>query len=221
MPLNAYLAGFRPPPDPAVLADATGWSTDPEFWPAYLVVAGGSWTAPLSFDADPADVEQYADALHDDGTWPYITVDLHRDHRLHILFRNYEDDYGLDYLLQPAGSEALITAVALEGCFVGPAVSWDELATFADRPDALLLLLPMLGAGGVPPGSEGTVTAALTAVGIRRNRRKVARELLTPSKRMWGPVEWAEGMCLGRYSPRDPLCPPERQALFAEAFGGK
>ncbi|GIE29252.1 hypothetical protein Ait01nite_022970 [Actinoplanes italicus] len=225
MPLRAHLAGlFDPPPDPEVLTDADGWTADPEFWPAYLLVAASAWTAPLSFDADPADVEQYAEALHDTDCWPHLTVDLHSGHRLHILFRNHEDDLGLDYLLQPAGTDDLIEVVTLEGHFRGPALSWSELETFADRPRALLLLLPMLGADDRPADAGGRVSAALTAVGVRRNRRKLARELLTPGNRMWGSVEWVERagalVCLGRHSVRGPDCPPERRALLAEAFGG-
>jgi hypothetical protein len=224
MPLRAYLAGFDPPPDPAVLTDANGWIADPEFWPSYLLVAGAAETAPLSFDADPADIEQYAEALHAADCWPYLTVDLHKGHRLHILYRNYEDDPGLDYLLQPAGAETLIEVATLEGHFRGPALAWSELETFAGAPWALLLLLPLMGADDRPAGAEGRVSAALTAVGVRRNRRKLARELITPGNQMWGPVEWVEKagslVCLGRHSVRGPACSPGHRALFAEAFGG-
>ena len=62
--------------------------------------------------------------MHQHGIWPVISLNLAQGHRVHILFRNYEDDSGWDYLLQQAGSDVVITAASLEGGFHGPALSW-------------------------------------------------------------------------------------------------
>jgi hypothetical protein len=105
------------------------------FWPAFLLTVGGSHAAATSFDVDPADVEEYAEELHHPDRWPFLTVQLAHGHRVHILFRNFEDDAGWDYLLQPAGSESVMTLAALEGGFQGPGLSWPELLAVAAQPD--------------------------------------------------------------------------------------
>ncbi|RZU75023.1 hypothetical protein EV384_3538 [Micromonospora kangleipakensis] len=231
MPLRGYLDGFQPPVDASVLVDATPWLDDPTFWPAFLLSVGGSFTAAVAFDIDPADVEVYAEEMHQPDRWPIITLDLARGHCLHILFRNFDGDSGWDYLLQPAGSDAVITAAALEGGFHGPALSWSELVTTASQPDSkrsqaerLLLLLPAVGDSGIPRGANNVVASALSATGAQQRQNEVAGELLNASHRFWGDSDWTERrglpVCLGRHSPRHPEAPIDRLAMMAEAFGG-
>ncbi|MGK5440834.1 hypothetical protein ACSNN7_03250 [Micromonospora sp. URMC 105] len=231
MPLRGYLGGFAPPVDPSVLVDATPWLDDPLFWPAFLLSVGGSYTAAVAFGIDPADVEVYAKEMHQAGSWPVITMDLARGHRLYILFCNFDDDSGWDYLLQPAGSDALIIAAALEGGFHGPALPWSELLMTANQPDSmrsqaerLLLLLPAVGDAGIPSGANNVVASAVTTIGAQQQQNEVAGELLAGGRRFWGDSEWTERkglpVCLGQHSPRHPESPIHRLTLMAEAFGG-
>ncbi|MGC5290764.1 hypothetical protein [Micromonospora sp. DT231] len=231
MPLLGYLNRFRPPVDASVLVDATPWLTHPLFWPAFLLSVGGSYTAAVAFDLDPADVEVYAEEMHQHGIWPVISLNLAQGHRIHILFRNYEDDSGWDYLLQQAGSDDVITAASLEGGFHGPALSWPELVRTASQPDPkhsqaerLLLLLPAVGDAAIPRGANQMVAAAVTAVGAQRRQNEVAGELLAGSSRFWGDSDWTEQkglpVCLGHHGPRHLEAPADRLALLAEAFGG-
>ncbi|RQX11285.1 hypothetical protein DDE19_31080 [Micromonospora ureilytica] len=231
MPLRGYLDGFQPSVDASVLVDATSWLDDPLFWPAFLLAPGGSFAAAVAFDADPADVEAYAEEMHQHDSWPVISLDLARGHRLHILFRNFDGDSGWDYLVQPTGSDTAITAAALDGGFHGPALSWSELVKTASRPNVkhgqaerLLLLLPAIGDSGIPPEAHGVVTSAVTAVGATHRQDDVARELLNASHRFWGESDWGERhglpVCLGGYSPRHSEASLDRLALMAEAFGG-
>lgn len=194
MSLRRYLSDFHPPVEDSVLFDASSWTMDELFWPAFLFTVGGSGTAAVAFDADPADVEAYAEELHRPGRWPFVVVRLASGHRLYVLFRNFEGDAGWDYLLQPAGTDTVITLAALEGHFRGPAYSWRDLVLVADQPDPvrsaaerLLLLLPAMGDADVPADAEQMVAAAFVAVGGHRHyRRKVSRELLEASHRFWG-----------------------------------
>ncbi|MEU7756419.1 hypothetical protein AB0B57_13150 [Micromonospora sp. NPDC049101] len=231
MPLRGYLDGFQPPVAASVLVDATPWLDDPLFWPAFLLAPGGSTTAAAAFGTDPADVADYVSALHQHDTWPVISLDLARGHRLHILFRNFDGDSGWDYLVQPVGSDAAITAAALEGGFQGPALSWAELVRTASQPDSmrspaerLLLLLPGVGDSGIPPEALDVVTSAVVAVGAKHRPDDVARELLRASHRFWGDCAWGERgdlpVCLGIHSPRHLGATPGQLALLAEAFGG-
>lgn len=225
------MRGFRPPADPGVLAEPALWLDERYFWPAFLVSFGGAKSAATAFDADPADVEEHLEELHRRDCWPFLTVRLAHGHRLQLLFRNYEGDSGWDYLLQPAGSDALVTFAALEGGFHGPGLSWPELIVAAGQADPdrgsaerLLLLLPALGDADLPDDAADQVAAAFTAVGgLPQHRHAVAGELLTASDRFWGHPAWVDFgdrlVCLGRHSPRDPGAPAERLALITEALG--
>ncbi|MEV0900057.1 hypothetical protein [Actinoplanes sp. NPDC049802] len=204
---------------------------DDLFWPAFLLSFGGSLTAATAFDVDPADVEEYAEQLHHPGSWPFLTVQLARGHRLHLLFRNFEGDSGWDYLLEPAGSDSVITFAALEGGFQGPGLSWRELLVVAAQTDSertqaerLLLLLPAVGDADLPLDAEESVATAFTEVGGRpEHRNEVASELLNASGRFWGSPTWVEYggryVCVGLHSPRNGDAPADRHVLIAEALG--
>ncbi|MBQ1028383.1 hypothetical protein [Micromonospora sp. C95] len=231
MSLRRYLSGFRPSVDESVLTEPALWLNDRLFWPAFLLSFGGSDIAAIAFDIDPAEVEEYAAELHDPNRWPFLILPLARGHRLYILFRNFEDDSGWDYLLQPADSDTVITLAALEGSFQGPGLSWPELLVTAGQPDPartqaerLLLLLPAVGDADLPHDAKELVATAVVAVGgEQRYRRQVAGELLTASRRFWGAPAWTEQgdrhVCLGSHSPRSPQTPPDRLALITEALG--
>lgn len=215
MSLRQYLSSFHPPVDDSVLADASSRTADELFWPAFLYSVGGSETAAVAFDADPADVEAYAEELHQSGSWPYVVLPLGSGYRLYVLIGNFKGDAGWDYLLQPAGADTVITLGALEGNFLGPAYSWRELVLAANQPDPtrsaserLLLLLPARGDADLPPDAGRLIAEAFVAVGGRpQYQREVSRELLAANRRFWGV--------------RGPATPPDRIALMAEAFSAE
>jgi hypothetical protein len=210
--LRRYLSEFEPSVDDSVLTDASSWVANDLFWPAFLFSVGGSETAAVAFAADPADVEAYVEELHHPDSWPFIVLPLASGHRLYVVFRNFEGDAGWDYLLQPAGTDTVVTLAALEGHFRGPAYSWRDLVLVANQRDStrsaaerLLLLLPAMGDADLPVAAEQSIAAAFVAVGGHpRYQREVSRELLDASRRFWGA--------------RGPATPPDRMSLMAEAF---
>jgi hypothetical protein len=231
--LRHYLSSSRSPVEKSVLTEAVPSREDRLFWPVFLLTVGGSRAAATSFDVDPADVEEYAEELHHPDTWPFLTVRLARGHRVHVLFRNFEDDSGWDYLLQPAGSESVMTLAALEGGFQGPGLSWQELLAVAGQPDPawtpaerLLLLLPAVGDADLAHDAEELVATAFTTVGGRPEcRHEVAGELLIASRRFWGSPAWIKHedryVCSGEHSPRSLGMPPSHHALITEALGSR
>ncbi|WP_344646935.1 hypothetical protein [Cryptosporangium japonicum] len=224
--LERYLGEFLPPLDASVLVDATAWCEDEPFWPAFLGSVGGSVTAPLAFEVEPADVEEYLDELHDPDHWPYLTLGLAQGHRLHLLFRNCEDDSGWDYLFEPAGRSEVWTLAALEGGYVGPGLSWPELVSAAGTSDAarrLLLMLPALGDSDRPDTAGARVAAAFVAVGgAPEQAGRVADELLGASGRFWGDESWVDHdgrrICVGDHSPRRLGAPDEHLLAMAAAL---
>jgi hypothetical protein len=227
--LRSYLSSFHPAVDESVLS-LLGPELDDLFWPAFLLTVGGSRTAATAFDVDPADVEEYAEELHHPDSWPFLTVQLAGEHRLHLLFRNFEGDSGWDYLLQPAGSDSVVTLAALEGGFQGPGLAWPELLVAAAQVDSartpaerLLLLLPAVGDVDLPSDAEELVATAFTEIGgSREYRHTLAGELLAASRRFWGAPTWIQYedfyVCPGSHSPRNLDAPPSRHAVVAEAL---
>lgn len=228
MSVTRYLDNFLFPTDFPVLTDDPERLDDPAFWPAFAFLVRESETAPHAFDVDPADVEQYAaDLMLDEKRWPSITLELAAGHRMLIVFRNLEEDTGIDYLLQPAdGGETLIFCL-LDGHFRGPALRWSELLTVAGqapvpgRAQRLLLLLPTLGDSETPDDAIDVVAEALDDVGVLpEHRLTLARELLDNGA--WNDADWEvtedQVSCRWYHSSRRRGSPAERLALFSEAL---
>ncbi|MEV0397142.1 hypothetical protein [Polymorphospora rubra] len=210
--LPGYLDGYQPPVDASVLVDATAWLDDPVFWPALLWSVGGSPTAVEGFDVDPADVDAMLSEMHRPDRWPVVSLHLGGGHLAHLVWRNFPDDSGWDYLITLPDADAPVPVAALEGHFRGPALSWRELVTVAggagSAPDAarrLLVLLPAMGDAHLPAQAT-EVVAALTALGCQRRQAEIADELLAASGRFWGAAEWGDWdgvpVCLGTHSDR-------------------
>ncbi|GAA2534065.1 hypothetical protein [Winogradskya humida] len=206
MIIPGYLDGSSAP-----LADGAELMADAAFWPAFLAFAGGSSAALATFDGDRADLSHLLDVLEDPARWPVFPLRL-GEHRLHVVMRNMDGDYGCDYILEPAGGDRSIPIAALEGCFRGPGLSWPELITAAAHPDdtltraeRLLLLLPACGDTATPASATRTVSQALTQVGVRTGQGAIATELLNHPGH-WPRADWAVAggvrVCLGKYSYR-------------------
>jgi hypothetical protein len=171
-----------------------------------------------------------------DDSWPVFTVPLAGHHRLYVIYRAFEEDEGIDYLLHHPDWAAAERLAADEGHFMDPGLSWAELIAAADNglpggstTDAharLLLLLPAFGDDAVPDDGVERLTAALRS----RTRVEVPERLaeaLLEDQAPWGPVHWAiaEGgyrINDGRYSYRNPAnrfaWPAARLARAAKAL---
>ncbi|MFB6560807.1 hypothetical protein ACFCYH_18355 [Streptomyces sp. NPDC056400] len=143
---------------------------------------------------------------------------LHGNHHLYVVYRAFDDDEGIDYLLHHPDWEAAERLAQDEGHFMGPGLSWAELTAAADNdlpggsttdPNArLLLLLPALGDDNVPDGAVERLAAALHARTRVEAPERLAAALLG-DQGPCGPTRWAtaEGgypINDGRYSFRNP-----------------
>ncbi|MFF9870241.1 hypothetical protein ACF1G0_33500 [Streptomyces sp. NPDC013953] len=167
------------------------------------------------------DEEQATDFHHrlltgDD--WPVFTVPLAGGHRLHVVYRAFQDDEGVDYLLHHPHWKQAEHLAQDEGHFMGPALNWAELCAAADSglpggstddPHArLLLLLPACGDDAVPGDAVDRLAAALHArVAVDAPDRLAAA--LLGSQQPAGPVHWvrtedAGWINDGHYSYRNP-----------------
>jgi hypothetical protein len=211
--INGYLDSFHPSLESSPLVDGHDLMADALFWPAYLYSAGLYRTAPAAFATDPADLQPLFEVLTDTERWPVLTVPTRLDTRVCIVYRNFPDDAGLDYLLDRGPDRAFLDLAAIEGHFRGPGLSWAELVTASAQPDArlsstqrFLLLLPMCGDADTPPDAIELVSAALAEVGAGERGRDLASELLDSP--YFGTPQWtlADGLpaCSGRHAYRRP-----------------
>ncbi|NLU81048.1 hypothetical protein HCA58_22420 [Micromonospora sp. HNM0581] len=196
--IPGYLDGYEPPFLRSPLVDGSGLMSHALFWPAFLSTVGGSASAPDAFNVDPADLEQIVDAFLGPCRWPVFSLPLLGHRRLHVIMRNFEDDGGVDYVLNPGSGDASIPLAAMEGHFRGPAFAWPEVVAAAHQPDKnhapaerLLLLIPACADTNRPHEAVDLVAEALTALGARSHVRQVSEELLN-SRRYWTQCQWAD-----------------------------
>ncbi|WP_050368971.1 hypothetical protein [Streptomyces acidiscabies] len=180
-PLNGYAHPGH------AIAPAEHHLTLPGFWPAYLAASPEHFE---EFGADPADVDAAYEVLYDAWrTWPTYRIPLPHGRTVWIVFANFPDDPGIDYVLtDPAHPGSPRTLAATEGTFSGPALPWPDLLALAEAvpetgegvrdPDRrLLLLLPAYG--DVDPPARERTAAALTAIGVpARSAPALAEHLL-------------------------------------------
>jgi hypothetical protein len=204
----------------------------PGFWPAFYAPVRDEFVAePESFGADPADVDEAAEALYGaEEVWPAFRIPMAGGHVLWIVHRNFPDDSGTDYLIAHPQWDRQAYPASLDGHYSGPGLSWPELVAVAESAPAgaegvvdpglrLLLLLPALGDAGMPEvEAVARTSGALRAVGVAEDAAPdVAERLL--DHRFWdGPTWVVRGRsplssataepssplspCDGEYSPR-------------------
>lgn len=231
MIIPGYLDGYEPPFATSPLTDGAETMASELFWPAFLHTVGASASAPYAFGIDPADLEEVIGRFLDEDEWPVFSLPLAGTNRVCAVMRNFPDEGGVDYVLDPGTGGDAIPLAAMEGHFRGPALSWTELTAAARQPDPdhlpaqrLLLLLPVCADRDRPGDAAETVAAALTAVGATSGTRQVAEELLD-STRFWDrDCGWAVAgealVCLGTHAYRAPgagLTPSDLR-LITEAF---
>ncbi|MEU4620389.1 hypothetical protein AB0G04_10490 [Actinoplanes sp. NPDC023801] len=163
----------------------------PGFWPAHL----GSHLmetideAAALFGDDPEVVERTYARLTGHDSWPVFLFGTGRDARLAVVYRNFAEDEGVDYLLIPDGADA-ITFATDEGGQFGRGITWNELAALADRqPDdrsratVLLLLAPMLTIVEVPDEqARHRLARALRTVAVTGDADLIAARILHPDQ---------------------------------------
>ncbi|MFS8095631.1 hypothetical protein LFM09_00670 [Lentzea alba] len=192
--------------DPLVEGDE--YLDRPLFWPSHL----GSWlrdekAQELAFGADWEAAEELHAELGSADRWPVFSVPVFSGCVIRVIYRNFEGDAGVDYVLHdPAAGEALLLA-SDEGSFRGPGLSWRELDGVATDARSLLLLLPMLGDADVPLGATDRVAAALAELTWVEEPELLAG-LLLDEQGQWGRANWRERdgvwICDGAYSDRCP-----------------
>ncbi|MFG2260097.1 hypothetical protein [Streptomyces mirabilis] len=122
--------------DGGPLTHQVGLLDEPLFWLGHLYSCVQSEEVEeLLFGADYDAAGDFQRRLWERAEWPTFTVPLADDHRVHIVYRTFADDTGIDYLLyHPDWDQAELLAQD-DGHFMGPGLSWPELvphqATFA------------------------------------------------------------------------------------------
>ncbi|MFE5587502.1 hypothetical protein [Kitasatospora sp. NPDC056531] len=195
---------------------------EPLFWLSHLGSCARSQQAQrLLFGADYEAAEEFSRALWDKEDWPLFTVALTADHRFHVVYRTIDGDCGIDYLLHHPTWDTAELLAQDDGHFMGPALSWLELATAADStpPDAdtrdaharLLLLLPAMGDDAPPSTAAPRLAAALRAHTAVEDPEHLALLLLDqqgqPGPAHWRTTEDRVRVNDGRYSYRNPANP--------------
>ncbi|MFI7333922.1 hypothetical protein [Micromonospora aurantiaca (nom. illeg.)] len=230
MIIPGYLDGYEPPILRSPLVDGSDLMSYAMYWPAFLATVGGAASAPDAFGVDPADLEQIVDLFLDADRWPVFSLPLAEGCRLHVVMRNYEDDGGVDYVLDPGTGDVSIPLAAMEGHFRGPAFAWQEVVAAAQQPDPdhtsaerLLLLVPACADSSRPNTAIDLIAEALTTLGARSGVRQLSEELLT-SLRYWGPCRWADvddvlvGLGSATYRRHGGDLSPEQLRLIAAAL---
>jgi hypothetical protein len=221
------IRGFEVPSG-SRLADANHLLSGPGFWSEYLLS-----TARVEGLFDDAGRGTMREALQDGENWPVLSVRLlptGGHHRwLRIVYRNFDDDAGIDYLIASDLGGTAIPIAAIEGHFRGPGLCWEELLALAGMPDPqltraqrFLLALPLLGDAAAPGDAPAVIAAVLQELDAVDHSENVAGQLL----QTWEPAEWVirQGvrMCLGRHSPRHVQDLSLRQLHEVdEALGGR
>ena len=197
--------------------DAWDAASGGEFWAAHLLRQGYDEETVLSgFGIDEDAARALFEQLSDPSRWPTFRLPLDGGWALSTVYRNFDEDEGVDYLLE-MDDDQCVRLCALEGSFQGPGLSWGELrgVQAAECPapaDArLLMFLPMSGEADTADAARPIVAEALRRLGATGDVDELA-DALTEDHPMWDLPRWhpdAEGnlLCDGEYSPRNPESP--------------
>lgn len=196
------ITGFESYP----LTDGSYLLDDPAFWALHLAQIGADGLDDLeeAFGADIVEAEELYDRMFDHDHWPAFTVPLRSAGNIHVIYRNLDGDMGLDYVLTHPDWPHDLCLAAVEGCFIGPGLSWPELVAIANQPPAsgdntlldaagrLLILLPALGDAGLPVAAVPTVAAALSELTTSPEPARIAEILLHNNLAYWEPATWQQ-----------------------------
>ncbi|MFE6197019.1 hypothetical protein [Streptomyces sp. NPDC057838] len=181
------------------LIEGSAYLDDPLFWPVHLgTCLRGEDAQRAAFGADwDAAMELYR-ALSADHEWPVFRVPLRSGHTIHVVYRNFDGERGVDYLIHHPAWPAAETLAVDDGHFMGPGTAWPELLSAARQPvheggadtdSRLLLLFPTLGDARLPDDAAVPLTAALAALTSIEEPAEVAGMLLE-NQGQWEPAHW-------------------------------
>jgi hypothetical protein len=184
------------------------------FWPAYL-----GETLELGLDEELAElfgerldaVRSVYERLTDESAWPVFLIELGSDARAAVVYRNFTEDIGLDYLVIPAGGNSIRIAT-IEGALDGPGISWPELRAVADRQPtaveratALLLLSRVLGDEAAESGEAvAQIGAALGVIGVVGEVERIAQAIVSATPAGWHRTANGFNVCDDEGSTRNP-----------------
>ncbi|MFC6884748.1 MULTISPECIES: hypothetical protein [Actinomadura] len=225
------------------LSDGSDLLNDPSFWAVHALTVGATGLDDLQggFGVDIEDAEVLSEQLFDPDRWPVFSVRLRSRATVHVIYRNLTDDMGVDFLLShPAWPHAFQLA-AIDGCLVGPGLSWRELDAIAHQPPSsaptsigdparrLLLLLPALGDADLPDDAVSVLTTALGRITASPVPQHVAEALLFKNAAYWEPAHWrrlpnSALICDEPHSRRCPAhpdaFPPDQALAITQALTG-
>ncbi|MBM0238258.1 hypothetical protein JNW88_15870 [Micromonospora sp. ATA32] len=168
----------------ATLHAADSIVAHPALWSHYLSgVMGTERESEAAFEVSAAGYDAMFAVLTDPERWPVVSVPLGGDAWLRIVFRNFEEDAGLDFVEERPGRPAKVVA-SIEGHGFESAMTWAELLAAAALPDGrltgaqrLVLMLPMLGQQELPDDAGAVLDKALAGTGAG-NREALAAAML-------------------------------------------
>lgn len=172
--IPGYLDGFQPPLTSSPLVDATGWTGDEPFWPAFLFEVGMASSAPAAFDVDVADLDVYCERFERPDRWPVFTVPV-ADGTMYLIVRNYPDDSGIDWRLDARAHDSVRRTTGTEPEYAGAGLPWKLIPP---TPEHLLVALPAFGDPEPSDAERNAVAQALRAVGATTRIDELAEDLL-------------------------------------------
>ncbi len=220
---------------PGLAYDGSELLGRPGFWPAHL-----GEVLELDLDDELAGLfDERLDAIRsvhrqltDAAAWPVFPIELGGGGRAAVVYRNFAEDTGVDYLVVPPGGGSCIRFATVEGAPDGPGISWPELAAVADRQPtpvgratALLLLAPVLGDVAAASGeATARLAEALRVVGVTGQAGAVAEAIVAAFPAGWSRTADGITICGDEGSTRNPAgpaaLPPVELAMVSALFAG-
>ncbi|MEV6299901.1 hypothetical protein AB0M02_10920 [Actinoplanes sp. NPDC051861] len=211
----------------ALLTDGRRLLGMPGFWACYLRTLMVSDADDLLATVWNASADDDLYDYVDPDRWEVLRVPLRDGAELAVVFRNLDEDSGVDYLILPGGGAPAILIASVDGHQSGPGLSWPELAGVAARQDdpvrrarALLLLAPAFGdAAAGTPEAVALITEAMRTLGATGDVGRAAAALASDEVDFWGHITWENGVPDSDLAPRNPksvFALPEPDHLRAE-----
>ncbi|MFE6893906.1 hypothetical protein [Streptomyces sp. NPDC057694] len=219
------------------LVEGSAYLADPLFWPVHLgTCLRGEDAQRAAFGPDWDAAMRLCDALSAEEAWPTFGVPLCSGHTIHVVYRNFDGERGVDYLMHHPTWPAAETFAVDDGHFMGPGIGWPELLSVArqlstgdaaDTGARLLLLFPALGDAQLPDDAPAVLTHALRALTVIEEPADVAGMLLK-NQGQWAPAHWSltDGVRIsdGGHSYRNPgnafALPASRLREISNALNG-
>ncbi|MEV4329597.1 hypothetical protein AB0K02_03510 [Streptomyces sp. NPDC049597] len=157
--------------------------------------------SPEWFGVDAADADAAYETAMDQDRWPVFRIPFADGHTAAVVYRNFPDDFGTEYVVTHPDWGRLGHLATLDGHQAGPGLAWRELVHIAHTPDTtapgvhdpharLLLLLPALGDADLPSEARDMVTTALLHMGAPAAQAPRVASALLSDHPLWGPAEW-------------------------------